>query len=533
MSSAGNLSRINAALQRALALEETEGPGEQGMGMDIAPNPDLVRLEDDALDMGDLTEDMIASEDILERAKYVPLRLSYEERKALRLVNAAINVSNYTSVVDKEFKSQSRRHHQQLQHICAFLSGLVSAHDYADGQDVLSDRNFVPFEAYLQEVLEIARRYKIMNPEKMRSEYGKLIYLMQDANAADVKPLLGFDAFSPIKTVYNFLEERRGLGVLSHVHISLATKEILPDKSVSRDHIQRHIKQKNKAIEIISREFVSRRLSQDDIKLCMYSVCDNNSFLNSNVLPVDECIDLLVKYFHPSVIRDSKYSLAISDGSAGARLSHSHDLQFNYVLQSLTLWSTIVRDMFRLWYLAESDLLSTETPYELKQTGQGLHRVQTSPRVYRAMHEILHHTKKRLCEQDGGSGWIGSSVIHLGDNMVPNALVFIDKYTQVSRILGPIIMVLKNLEAACEENEGLGRYIESYGGLEKAKKDVLQDFFTHAFDGSGGDNFFDAGSCIDGRLTSAWNWCSQLSSKPYYPLFRLTGFLSFDGEFDK
>ena len=28
--------------------------------------------------------------------------------------------------------------------------------------------------------------------------------------------------------------------------------------------------------------------------------------------------------------------------------------------------------------------------------------------------------------------------------------------------------------------------------------------------GSGADNFFDAGSCIDGRLTSAWNWCSKL-----------------------
>lgn len=105
---------------------------------------------------------------------------------------------------------------------------------------------------------------------------------------------------------------------------------------------------------------------------------------------------------------------------------------------------------------------------------------------------------------------------------------------------------------------GVSRYLQAYGGLEKAKKDILCDFFTHAFDGSGGDNFFDAGallvlfthyslrfnefthptkcntgSCIDGRLTSAWNWCSQLSRKPYYPLFRLTGFLSFDGEFEK
>lgn len=33
----------------------------------------------------------------------------------------------------------------------------------------------------------------------------------------------------------------------------------------------------------------------------------------------------------------------------------------------------------------------------------------------------------------------------------------------------------------------------------------IADFFRFAFDGSGADNFYDAGSCIDGRLTSAWN----------------------------
>ena len=64
------------------------------------------------------------------------------------------------------------------------------------------------------------------------------------------------------------------------------------------------------------------------------------------------------------------YSLAIAEGSGGSRLSHSHELQYYYVLQSLTLWSAIVRDMFRLWYLSECDLLDCEQqPYELKNTG--------------------------------------------------------------------------------------------------------------------------------------------------------------------
>ena len=43
------------------------------------------------------------------------------------------------------------------------------------------------------------------------------------------------------------------------------------------------------------------------------------------------------------------------------------------------------------------------------------------------------------------------------------------------------------------------------------------------------------GSCIDGRMTSAlhsaWNWCTQLQDKPFYPIFKLTGFVWLDGEF--
>ena len=71
----------------------------------------------------------------------------------------------------------------------------------------------------------------------------------------------------------------------------------------------------------------------------------------------------------------------------------------------------------------------------------------------------------------------------------------------------------------------------SHGSKHQAKMTILCDFFKHGFDGSGGDNSFDAGSCIDGRLTSSWNWCSKIEKKPYYPLFMLAGFNGFDGDF--
>ena len=74
------------------------------------------------------------------------------------------------------------------------------------------------------------------------------------------------------------------------------------------------------------------------------------------------------------------------------------------------------------------------------------------------------------------------------------------------------------------DKPALRSYIEDeFGSAEGCIKEILGDFFRHGFDGSGADNFFDAGSCIDGRLTSAWNWCSMLEKKRYFPVFLLTG----------
>lgn len=109
--------------------------------------------------------------------------------------------------------------------------------------------------------------------------------------------------------------------------------------------------------------------------------------------------------------------------------------------------------------------------------------------------------------------------------------MFIDKYTQVSRILGPIALCLDKLEELVQ-NDKTRMYIDNgFGGVDRARKLILSDFFRHGFDGSGADNFFDAGSCIDGRLTSAWNWCSQVEKKSFFSLFLLTGFIGFDGQF--
>ncbi|KAI6152393.1 hypothetical protein BKA82DRAFT_4328340 [Pisolithus tinctorius] len=430
--------------------------------------------EDDDVDMADESDieleridtglqtsrakNALVGEWFVERSKYIPLRLSLGERKYLRLLDAAF---------------------------------------------------------ILPDIFELGRRHKIMNPDKMRTTYGKLIYLLQDSQSPEVKDMLNFTCVKPIKTVYSVLEERGATGLLRDDLITLATMEIYSDGRTRRE-VQKDIKAKERHRNALR--------SQEKVRQCIYSIGDNHAFLRTNRDPCDRMIAYLKQYFHPTQAKNTKHSLAIRSGKGGARLSHDHAKQYAYVLQSLTLWREILHDMFRLWSLTEQDLLSETVSYRLRDTGQGLNRVQAAPKTLRMMHTILHRA-----QQSVGS-WVGSSAIHMGDHNVPNALMFIDKYSQIYRILLPICNTLRHIPIIAEK-PALRSYIDDeFGSEEGCILEILTDFFRHGFDGSGADNFFDAGSCIDGRLTSAWNWCAQLEKKRYFPVFLLTGFVGFDGE---
>ncbi|OAD70276.1 hypothetical protein PHYBLDRAFT_177969 [Phycomyces blakesleeanus NRRL 1555(-)] len=457
-----------------------------------------------------------------DRAKYIPVRLTMEERKFLRLLEAALNVTEYTDKIDDiSHTSKAKRTVAQIKELCAVLTGLVLAGDYRRGQELFSDRSYDENQEFFQRIFEIGRRHKIMNPEKMRSAYGKLMYLLADSMIPEVQEMLGFTCVTPIKSVYSVLKECHCIEVLHEDIILVATHEIIPEGK-TRPQIQMDIKRKERAIEQLSRKYQSKHISADDIRQCLYSIGDNQSYLRANRDPCERVILYLEKYFHPTK-EDPRCSLSIAAGAEGHRLSHDHETQYIYVNQTLKLWREILNDMFKLWTFADQDMLSTSNPYRLIHTGQGLHRVQACPQVSREMHRTLYRAQKKA------GTWIGSSVIHLGDKNVPNSLMFIDKYNQVARILSPICLALDKLDEL-KSNDGLKKYIDSkFGGVTECRKVILADFFRGAFDGSGADNFYDAGSCIDGRLTSAWNWCSQIEQKPYFPVFLLTGFVGFDG----
>ena len=111
------------------------------------------------------------SEWFSDRARYIPLRLSYEERKVLRLVKAVMSTSDYVTLVDAPGLKPNKRAHALMQSISAVLSGLVVASDYDEGMRLVESRRFSDYQEFFQSAFEVARRHKVMNPEKMRTEY--------------------------------------------------------------------------------------------------------------------------------------------------------------------------------------------------------------------------------------------------------------------------------------------------------------------------------------------------------------------------
>src|SRR5271154_6849879 len=84
------------------------------------------------------------------------------------------------------------------------------------------------------------------------------------------------------------------------------------------------------------------------------------AYLRMNCEPVSRMRDMLHQYFKPNIV-ERDFSLAISTGRNGARLTHNHARQFQFgisflslelilVDQSLTLWSIIMHDVYQMWY---------------------------------------------------------------------------------------------------------------------------------------------------------------------------------------
>ena len=518
--------------------DEAEAGGEAGRG----EKPSKRVLAAASAKPLSLVEDTTSLDFVASLAQFTPLRLTDEEHVMLRVMEGALDHSEFTNNVDvssnmhyvREVWDKDERVRAEISEMCGVIVGLSVANDVGD-KNLLHrslDENF----DYLIRCFEVARRFKILNPDKMRSNYGKLMYMLMDA----VRPRSrdhGLDKLvTPVRTVGELVRTKNAAALFSDPALVDATREVTETGSAGASAAR----QKQRAVQYLVDRYAPAstasasasasastsagggNLTPDDLRRVLSSLEDARSFLRSNRDPVEKMLQYLHRFFDPRrPDSDPTFTLDLRGRSTKPRhmLTHDHRTQFTFVKQSLILWRRVMAFIYRLWIGVEEDLLSPRNGYQLSNTGQGMQRCQNAPRTRENMNSVLN-----MVQRECGEGWVGLSVVHLGDREVPNALVFMDKYLQVPRILSPIVRCLEAVEGELANDPHARKYIDStFGSPEQCVRYILADLFRHGFDG-GGDL---GGSCIDGRLTSLWNYTTFIEKKPYYGVFLLSGFLSF------
>ena len=82
------------------------------------------------------------------------------------------------------------------------------------GENLIVNRTLNDNVPIFRDLFEVGRRFKIMNPGKMRNTYGKLMYLLMDAESYNIKTELRVNFIKPILTIATFLEARGGSEML-------------------------------------------------------------------------------------------------------------------------------------------------------------------------------------------------------------------------------------------------------------------------------------------------------------------------------
>ena len=139
------------------------------------------------------------------------------------MLESSLNVSEYTDNVDiVSRRNKAQRIVDGIMEVCGLTTGL-SLCGAGDAQrsaslnaEVVSAAKREPSEndALLQEIFEVGRRNKILNPAKMRSTYGKLMYLLQDSQNSSVERGLQFSLHKDLVMVVPFLAKYEASSLL-------------------------------------------------------------------------------------------------------------------------------------------------------------------------------------------------------------------------------------------------------------------------------------------------------------------------------
>mmetsp|Transcript_13370 Transcript_13370/g.43161 ORF Transcript_13370/g.43161 Transcript_13370/m.43161 type:complete len:354 (-) Transcript_13370:666-1727(-) len=270
--------------------------------------------------------------------EYIPLRLNDRERALLCVLEGALSVSEYTDRVDSVMAwrgARTGRAVEELQEMLAYMTGLAVAASLKVSHEPCLEANADVF----REAFEVGRRFKGMNPDKMRASYGKLIYMLQDATAPDVIRELGFDPLSRVQTVHAELALLSCLDLLEEPELPLAA---------SPAHSAEAADAKAAATARLLARFADGDAERAvRLERCLLSLADHACLVEAHVSPVDDMLRLLRTHFSPASTSvgpggAASASLQITAGRGGARLSHSHASQYAYVEQSLLLWRAVL-----------------------------------------------------------------------------------------------------------------------------------------------------------------------------------------------
>lgn len=92
-----------------------------------------------------------------------------------------------------------------LENGAAVTHGGPFVQDYRRGQELVKNRDFKANETFFKDVFEVGRRYKIMNPDRMRGTYGKLLYMLMDTADSNIEDLLEFSCIKCVPHSYTLI----------------------------------------------------------------------------------------------------------------------------------------------------------------------------------------------------------------------------------------------------------------------------------------------------------------------------------------
>ena len=195
--------------------------------------------------------------------------------------------------------SKQSRIMSSLVDMLSIACGLMMSNNLSKGESILRNKTLDDNLPLFRDLFEIGRRYKIMNPTKMRNTYGKMMYLLMDTKSYQFE-LKDLNFVKDILTVPRFLSEKRCPAMAEDPLLARAAGVELGVTSVGgldgvvkkqgkqggegdTDSERQKSKSRAEAKQLLEAKYATELLRPEDIDRVVQSVMDNQAYLEFNV----------------------------------------------------------------------------------------------------------------------------------------------------------------------------------------------------------------------------------------------------------